>query len=591
MIDSIEGSVIDDRVPEPTHWTQLSEVHQGTQWFPMSAPRIQELYTHADMQRPPPAVFDSVRKELSTTAAKRPSTFRWAGPKASGTQAFWYRTSDLYEVWTKHVQRSRPMLMASPQLQLGAHLPVPSFDVMSAQPPFQLQHHLQQQQQRFHHLHHHHHQQQHWLPSVTNHPFAMAHSAPQWQQHSTGGIEGGLPFRGVQPLARTDVSIPLATWQRASCEGVWFCPSIASINLVYQLANILPTFDVEARWRNLQREWLSHPSGLNVESTVDADGVIYFRVEQFRWVWESQGSSNSGFAGRRIEDITPSHHRSQFPASLNLPAQTPSSQPPSDLPRWLTSRAANEPGRHAGHVASSFNHAVQTRHSSDDPRHFLAPMTDCSFGTQTLQSQVLPPSTVEQASHPPRLPRRPTSRSGTVESAPAAPFSSAAGVRGNHDRDPWPLVDMHPQPPLPSTDRSSPQLLDSKRPRIDRSTGAASTMGFDSATASAVEKEDDEGDDWLLAHARRFPPLTDDERAEAESMMQDELREYHVPESYRRAMLQFVAPEDRDSLDLVRRLCASTTRRIDGVEVTLWDYRLLISADTVQVRFWGAANS
>ena len=146
---------------------------------------------------------------------------------------------------------------------------------------------------------------------------------------------------------------------------------------------------------------------------------------------------------------------------------------------------------------------------------------------------------------------------------------------------------MHPPPPLPSADRSSPQPLDSKRPRIDRSHGAASTLGFDAATGSAVEKEDDEGDDWLLSNARRFPPLTDDERAEAESMMQDEVRQYHVPEPYRRAMLKFaVAPEDRDSLELVRRLCASTTRCIDDVEVTLWDYRLLISADTVQVCFW-----
>lgn len=541
IIDSIEGfdlgadarvDVGDASVPALAHWMAQSEIHLGDRWTPMSLPHIRDLYARAHLPLPPDTVFTSVRKALVAAAAKKPN-FRWEGPPASLTKASRYRTNDLHAVWQKHAAHKKQNL--SGQQPLRALQSVQPYPVLPAIFPggswsvnALLHQQLQQQQQQ---------QQQHMMMQLLLQQQQQQQQHPQLQmmeQLSSSAwrqpfeVPQLAPSRDIMPLVAYS-TVPLATWRAVSYDGEWFAPSMAAIQEVYRLGGVAPPYDMAARWDMTCQRLSPARSGVKRETMQGPNGEMCFRTEEVCSIWES-----TAYAGR--------HSRVQIHELMDLTDAEPA----------------------PAHVVS-----VQ------------APTTDRSFGMPLLPpglppSTVLPWQTGEQSSHPPILPRRLISRFEPTSSA--APSPSAAGVRGNHD--------MHALAPFPCSDRSSYQL-DSKRPRIDRSSGAASTLGVDAATGSTVEKDDDEGDVWLLANARRFPPLTHDELVEAESMMQDELREYHVPEPYRRAMLKFAAaPEDRDSLDLVRRVCASTTRRIDDVEVTLWDYRLLISADTVQVCFW-----
>ncbi len=445
-------------VPVLADWEALSETHQGERWFPMSATHVIDVYARAHLPRPLPAVLGHIRRELGAMAANNPN-FRWNGPPAAGTRAFWYRTNDFYTAWNTHVQktmqpgkngmalRQQGLPQAIHSLQPYHVLPT-SFSGGSGGVNVLLQQYEQQQQQ----------QQQLQQQPQQQQP---QHQQQQQQQQHT-----------------------------------------MMVQLLQQQLQQQQQQQMMAHFLQQQQQQQQQQQMMNRFSWFSSQPVAVPS-------WQPMVSSRrqSGVQIHEIVDLA-----GDAPAPAHIPPFQAASL-------WAGGQLHAEPSpfRAPARVSSSSHH------------------------------------------HHPRLPAS--------------------------DERMLPAVE-HPHAPEEVQPRN-------KRAAVSRSHHASSTVGSDSiagasAAAAAVDEKND-GDEWLLANARHFPPLAEPDQAEVENMMHDHhplRREYRVPEHYKRAMLRFSAHEDmQDSLELVRRLCASTIRTVEGVEVTLWDYRLLFRADTVQVHF------
>lgn len=114
------------------------------------------------------------------------------------------------------------------------------------------------------------------------------------------------------------------------------------------------------------------------------------------------------------------------------------------------------------------------------------------------------------------------------------------------------------------------------------------------AAAAPVAAEDEREDKWLLANLHRIPTLTSGQEQVLEKLLDryPALRKHQLPPYYMRSLLRFQRrPAVLESDELVHWLCASTVRVIQGVQVTMWDYRVFFRPLVVQVGVWALRTS